>query len=317
MDLGLQAKILRVLQERKISKVGSNKSKDVDVRVVASTNKDLEKQMKEGRFRKDLYYRLNVVPIHVPSLNERTDDIPLIAEYFLEKYNDLYNADINGISSSAKKQLKDHYYEGNVRELENIVERVFVKKSEGTVEEEDLSFNSHIQKFISLPNSCEFQSNTGIFPTMPSMLSKFDGAYSNTDLNTKAKSEKYPVKVLQGKINRYIIYLTPENESDFFSDHGTADFKSIQRQVRGGDFNEVAKSPFMWTNTSDLSRRDYIQGSAYQIGNILANLPVYRLNRTLFTIDERIAEKITPGRDEYMRLLEDINTEYEEFQKAI
>ncbi len=148
MSLELQAKVLRVLQEKTVTKVGSNECKKVDVRIIASTNKNLEDELKKGTFRRDLFYRLNVVPITVPPLRERVDDIPLIAEYLIGKYNTEYGAHLEGLSPDAIEGLRGYGWGGNVRELENIIERVFVLKTEGEIEAEDLHFNSDMPKRI-------------------------------------------------------------------------------------------------------------------------------------------------------------------------
>ncbi len=119
----LQVKLLRVLQEKSFSPLGSTIEKKVDVRIVAATNRDLEKEVIEGRFREDLYYRLNVIHIHIPPLRERPEDIPILVQYFLEKYSREQGKPVQGISRYAMEALKNYPFPGNVRELENIVER--------------------------------------------------------------------------------------------------------------------------------------------------------------------------------------------------
>src|ERR1700686_2175126 len=129
MSLTMQVKLYRVLQEGKIRPVGSNEESDVDVRIIAATNKDFEKEIAEGRFREDLYYRLSVIPIHVPPLNERRDDIPLLARHFLETFRKTMEKPINGISPEAMRQLESYDWPGNVRELENTMERAVALES--------------------------------------------------------------------------------------------------------------------------------------------------------------------------------------------
>jgi len=126
IGLEVQAKLLRAVEERKISKVGSHRVITVDVRLIAATNKDLAKSIKDGSFREDLFYRLNVVLIQMPPLRERKSDIPLLVQYFLEKYNARLRKDIRGISPEALDLLVRHDWPGNVRELENTVERLVV-----------------------------------------------------------------------------------------------------------------------------------------------------------------------------------------------
>ena len=126
MSLRLQVKLLRVLQEREFEPVGGERTIQVDVRVVAATNKDLVKETREGRFREDLYYRLNVIPIHLPPLRERREDVPLLVNHFLEKYNRENEKNLSRISPEALDRLLGYPWPGNVRELENCIERAVV-----------------------------------------------------------------------------------------------------------------------------------------------------------------------------------------------
>jgi DNA-binding NtrC family response regulator len=123
MSLPLQAKLLRVLQEREIDRVGGSRPVCMHARVVAISNIDLKKAVSEGKFREDLYYRVNVVPITIPPLRERKGDIPLLAGHFLEKYSELNNPDMRQISDAALAQLVNNSWKGNIRELENAIER--------------------------------------------------------------------------------------------------------------------------------------------------------------------------------------------------
>jgi two-component system response regulator PilR (NtrC family) len=123
MSLTMQVKLYRILQEGKVRPVGSTEESSVDVRVIAATNKDLEKEIAEGRFREDLFYRLNVIPIHLPPLRERRDDIPLLARAFLDRYAKSMNKKIEGIEPEAMRRLEVYDWPGNVRELENTIER--------------------------------------------------------------------------------------------------------------------------------------------------------------------------------------------------
>ena len=126
LTLAAQAKLLRVLQEREVEKIGVNKTIPVDVRVIAATNRNLLKLVDEGKFRLDLYYRLNVFPITVPSLRERKTDIPLLVDRFIEKYSDLTNNKVKRISTPAIDMLMSYHWPGNVRELENCIERAVI-----------------------------------------------------------------------------------------------------------------------------------------------------------------------------------------------
>jgi len=129
MDQAMQVKLYRVLQEGKVRPLGSTEESDVDVRVIAATNRDLEKAIAAGEFREDLFYRLNVIPIHVPALRERREDIPLLARHFLEKFRKTMEKPIEGISPQAMQRLESYDWPGNVRELENTIERAVALES--------------------------------------------------------------------------------------------------------------------------------------------------------------------------------------------
>ena len=138
MSFNLQVKLLRVLQEKTFERVGGSKSINVDVRIIAATNRVLDDLVKDGKFREDLYYRLNVVPIHLPPLRERRQDIPLLLNYFLERSNRINGAEIDGCSESAMDVMMNYSYPGNIRELQNLIERVVVLKKKGVIDLEDL-----------------------------------------------------------------------------------------------------------------------------------------------------------------------------------
>ncbi len=123
MSRATQAKILRVLQEKRIERIGSTKSIPVDVRVISATNKNLEEEVKKGRFREDLYYRISVYPIHLPPLRERREDIPQLVAHFLQKFNKKLRRKIKRVSDRALEHLMNYRWPGNVRELENVMER--------------------------------------------------------------------------------------------------------------------------------------------------------------------------------------------------
>ena len=129
MNLAMQVKLYRVLQEGKVRPLGSNEEIDVDVRVIAATNKDLEKAIANGEFREDLFYRLSVIPLHVPALRDRREDIPLLARYFLERFRNSMNKHIEAISPQAMRRLESYDWPGNVRELENTIERAVALES--------------------------------------------------------------------------------------------------------------------------------------------------------------------------------------------
>lgn len=126
MSLAAQAKVLRVLQEKKLSRVGSDKDIEVDVRVIAATNKDLKAEIEKGNFREDLYHRLSVIVLHVPSLDERKDDIPMLVNYFIDQVSNESGMQPKAISDDAMKMLQDRSWTGNIRELRNVVERLMI-----------------------------------------------------------------------------------------------------------------------------------------------------------------------------------------------
>lgn len=126
MSLSAQAKVLRALQEHKITRVGGDKDLKVDVRVIAATNKDLRKEINEGRFREDLYHRLAVIIIQVPSLNDRKDDIPLLVEHFVESVCNDYGRSVKKVQPDAIKLLQEQDWTGNIRELRNVIERLII-----------------------------------------------------------------------------------------------------------------------------------------------------------------------------------------------
>jgi two-component system response regulator PilR (NtrC family) len=133
MSLTMQVKLYRVLQEGKVRPIGSNEESDVDVRIIAATNKNFEKEIAEGRFREDLYYRLSVIPIQLPPLRERREDIPLLARHFLETFRKSMEKVVTSISPEAMSRLESYDWPGNVRELENTMERAVALESTGEV----------------------------------------------------------------------------------------------------------------------------------------------------------------------------------------
>lgn len=155
MSPALQVKLLRVLQEKIIERVGGTVSIPVHARVIAATNKDLEAAVKDGSFREDLFYRLNVIPIHVPDLVHRRSDIPLLIDFFLDKFQKGRNRHINGFSPKAMDALMAHDWPGNVRELENLIKRMIILSENSMVSVEDLP--DHFQEI-------ETSSSTSLLP---------------------------------------------------------------------------------------------------------------------------------------------------------
>ncbi len=138
LPLSLQVKLLRVLQEETIRRLGDNKDLKIDVRILAATHRDLAAETKAGRFREDLYYRINVLPIHVPPLRERREDIPILLDHFLARNNARFNTQIRGIDAEARRLLLEYAWPGNVREMENTIERAMVLTERDSLSADDL-----------------------------------------------------------------------------------------------------------------------------------------------------------------------------------
>ncbi len=199
IGLEVQAKLLRAVEERKISKVGSHRVITVDVRIIAATNTDLTKAIKDGAFREDLFYRLNVVLIQIPPLRERKSDIPLLVQHFLEKYNARLRKDIHGISPDAMDLLVRHDWPGNVRELENTMERLLVLSPGPYLEPADMVFAGTI-----LTPATEVAAGTSLKDLerdhITQTLQRFDGHKSET-----ARALGIDRKTLREKLKRYNI----------------------------------------------------------------------------------------------------------------
>src|SRR4029453_13484743 len=152
----LQVKLLRTLQEREILRVGGGgravrrggggERVRVDVCIIAATNLDLEKAVREGRFREDLYYRLNVIPIRMPALRDRLEDLPELARFFLRRYNNKFRKNIQGIADSTLDILSSYWWPGNIRELENLIERLVAVSDKDWITDEDLPYELHVAK---------------------------------------------------------------------------------------------------------------------------------------------------------------------------
>src|SRR3990172_976035 len=156
----MQVKLLRVIQEKEVLRVGSTEPLKVDVRFIAATNRNVQGSIKEGRFRQDLYFRLNVVSLHIPPLSERKDDIPLLSYYFLKKYAVLMKKDVNEISPDVLSLLMNYGFPGNVRELENIIERGVALSTGRTIE------LAHLPEDLKELNIKTFRKKEGKIPSL-------------------------------------------------------------------------------------------------------------------------------------------------------
>jgi len=140
----LQAKLLRAIQENEIERVGGTHPIKTNLRLIAATNVDLEKAVKEGRFREDLYYRLKVIPIRMPALRDRIEDLPALAQFFLRRYNLKFRKNIQGIADSTLQILSSYWWPGNIRELENLIERLVAVSDKEWITDEDLPYELHV-----------------------------------------------------------------------------------------------------------------------------------------------------------------------------
>ncbi len=211
----LQAKLLRVLQEGEFQRVGGTKTMKVDVRLLAATNKDLEEEVKEGRFRQDLYYRLNVVPIFLPPLRERKEDIPYLVEHFLEKYQQKHGKSIKRVTSEVMKHFLDYRWEGNVRELESVIERSVILTEQDVIDIDTLP--EKLQELLTSTSPINFINFS--IPDKGISLehverSLIESALNKTEWSIKKASELLGItyKTLQYRIQKYQLN-TPSKKS--------------------------------------------------------------------------------------------------------
>ncbi len=203
---GMQVKLLRVLQEREFERLGGNQPIKVDVRVIAATNRDLEQAMHEGKFREDLYYRLNVVSVVIPPLRERKEDIPELLDHFIKKYSQANRKKISGVSAEVRNLLMRYSYPGNVRELENIIERSVVLAKGGTITSADLPL--HLRTVESEEKICVRKTGSSLNETLDTMERGIiiDAFKESGGVQTRA-AEKLGIseRVLRYKLKKYKI----------------------------------------------------------------------------------------------------------------
>jgi DNA-binding NtrC family response regulator len=194
ISLGMQAKLLRVLQEHEIKRVGGTEPTKIDVRIVAATNKNLEDLVGEKKFREDLFYRLNVVAIHLPPLRERAEDVPLLARHFLRKYSEENQKNISQISPDALDLLSAYHWPGNVRELENVIERSVTLTRHSVILPEDL------------PRRIRAEKKEDLSKTLPShiSLSELEKLYIQKILEETGGNKKKAAEILG--IDRRTLY---------------------------------------------------------------------------------------------------------------
>jgi two-component system, NtrC family, nitrogen regulation response regulator NtrX len=207
MNLKTQAKILRVLQEKQFQRLGSDRIIGVDVRVIAATNKNLENEIEKGNFRKELFYRLNVLPIRVPSLRERVEDLSLLADIFFDEYSQKNRSNKKNISQSALDVLSGYSWPGNVRELKNLIERLTIMVQKDTIEVEDLPVVYHPQNknpLISISETELFQ-----IQDLKEAQTAFEREFirrklkeNNNDIDQTAKNLGSDVKYLKKRLGK-------------------------------------------------------------------------------------------------------------------
>ncbi len=189
MPINLQVKILRVIQERSFEKIGSTKPINVNVRIIAATNKNLENEVKEGKFREDLFWRLNVVPLIIPPLRERKEDIPILCDYFINRFSTKFGYKLN-LNKEVLDLFKKYDWPGNVRELENLIERLYVFSDNGVV------------KFEDIPERIKFKENS-IPPDL--IYDEFNPFATEIDLNELIMEYERKLILHSLNMNKWII----------------------------------------------------------------------------------------------------------------
>ncbi len=203
IDINIQAKLLRVLQENEFQKVGSQKPEKVDVRIISTTNREIAEAINEGNFRKDLYYRLNVFPVQMPSLRERTKDIPVLADYFVEKYRKQSDLPEKTISKDLKKHLLKKDWSGNVRELENYIQRgVIMSQDEEEITLEHV--NNPLFQNMDEDLTREVMNDIPVLPIEEMELQMIKKALEKTDGNQKEAAELLQVsdRTIRNKLKK-------------------------------------------------------------------------------------------------------------------
>jgi transcriptional regulator with PAS, ATPase and Fis domain len=204
----MQVKLLRVLQEKKFTPVGSNREIEMNVRIVAATNRNLESMIESGTFREDLFYRLNVLPIQLPPLRDRKNDIESLARYFVDKFNQRYGKEVRGLSPEALATLRAHRWPGNIRELENVLEHAFVLESGEWISLESLP--DKIQKVMPPEAVAELGLEEGSVPLAGEAMSfrmsiqKFDFQASKEEFEKQFLINA--LRAFRGKINQTALH---------------------------------------------------------------------------------------------------------------
>jgi len=196
MSQNMQVKLLRFLQDKTFERVGGNKKISVDLRIISATNRKLENDIKTGKFREDLYYRLVVYPITIPALREHKEDIPLLVSYFLKKYKKEMPKIITTVSALAMAVLMEHDWQGNIRQLENVIYRAMVTSRTETIEVEDLYMEPRKDHISALENSASQELRPPPLPTIPSQT----GSKTIKELEKNALIEA--LKITEGNVEQ-------------------------------------------------------------------------------------------------------------------
>ncbi|HEX3033840.1 MAG TPA: sigma-54 dependent transcriptional regulator [Thermodesulfobacteriota bacterium] len=206
MPLKFQSKLLRVIEDKKVTSLGSDKSVYIDVRIIAATNRDLEAEVEKGNFREDLFYRLNVIPIKLPSLRERKEDIPLLARFFLNKYAEKFNKPVKSISEDAMNTLINYSWPGNIRELRNVIERAVILEKKEVITDIGIFLTKKKEVSFDLTTSSFKVAKTKVIEDLEKnyisrLLELYDGkltqAARHADMDVKnlcEKMKKYGIK---------------------------------------------------------------------------------------------------------------------------
>lgn len=208
----MQVKLLRVLQEKKFTPVGSNREIEMNVRIVAATNRNLEQMIKDGSFREDLFYRLNVLPIQLPALRERKNDIEALSRYFIDRFNQRYRKQIQGLSEEAMNLLKTHRWPGNIRELENVMEHAFVLETESLIQASSFPDKLQLAQATSIDKTvAKISLEDGMIPMDADSSISFKLNVQQFDFQaSKEEFEKQfligALKAFKGKINQTAIH---------------------------------------------------------------------------------------------------------------
>jgi two-component system, NtrC family, response regulator HydG len=204
LRLDLQAKLLRAIQEGEIERVGGSKPFKADFRLIVATNVDLERAVREGKFREDLFYRINVIPIRMPPLRERIEDLPMLVDTFLKRYNARFHKAVSGVTDGAMSVFRSYWWPGNIRELQNLMERLVAVDERGWVQEDDLPFEYQLARITTSQPSSEGRFADAVAAFERAMILK---ALTDCDWNVTGASRYLgmPLSTLKHKIQRFEI----------------------------------------------------------------------------------------------------------------